>query len=198
MNIRVFFLSVFSFLFLTVSTAFAQQSPGEFVISLMKEANGLSELSKDTREQALLNLIRRGFDVQLIGKFVLGRYWRTATVEQKAEFLDVFEMATVRSFSPLLGDVPLDSFKIVRIKWADSNNLNDVSVFSTIDSGNATPIKIHWRLRKYGYDDYKILDINAEGISLIVTMRSEYTSFISRNSIDGLIVELRKKADERR
>jgi len=69
MNFRIFFLSLFSFLFLTFSTASAQQSPDEFVISLMKEATALSNLSEDTREQALLNLVRRSFDIPMVGKF---------------------------------------------------------------------------------------------------------------------------------
>lgn len=196
MNFRILFLSLFSFLFLTFSIASAQQSPEEFVVSLMEDASKLSKLSEGTREQALLNLVRRGFDVQLIGKFVLGRYWRKATLKQKREFLDVFEMAAVRSFSPLLGDVPLDNFKIIRVTV---KNLNNILVVSTIKSGNGEPIKILWRLRfKYGHQAYKVINITAEGVSLIVTMRSEYTTFIKRNSIDSLIAELRKKADEKR
>lgn len=193
MNFRTFFLTVFSFLFLTISTSYAQQSPDEFVISLMKDANKLSNLDQSKQEQALLVLVRRGFDIPLIGRFVLGRYWRKATDKQKSEFLSVFEAAAVRTFSPLLGDIPLDTFKIVRVDYRDVNN---IIITSTIKSGNET-IKILWRLRKeYNQEAYGIIDITAEGISMIVTMRSEYTSFVRRNGIDQLIVKLRKKAEE--
>jgi len=197
MNFRILFLSLFSILFLTFSTASAQQSPEEFVVSLMKEANELSNLSEDTREQALLNLVRRGFNIPLVGRFVLGRYWRKATPEQKTAFLGVFEKAAVRSFSPLLSDVPLDTFKVVRVEY---RNINNILVFSTIEPDKNKVIKIHWRLRvEYDYYGYKIIDITAEGVSLIVTMRAEYTTFISRNGgIDNLIAELRKKVDEKR
>ena len=198
MNFRIFFLSLFSFLFLTFSTASAQQPPDEFVISLMKSAKGISNLSEDIREQAVLNLVRRNFDIPTVGKFVLGRYWRRATFKQKQEFLGVFELAAVRSFSPLLKDVPLDSFKIVRVEWSDSDRL-EVFVFSTIKPKDQI-IKIRWRLWKaYSREAYKVMDITAEGVSLIVTLRSEYTTFIKRNGgIDSLITELRRKADEKR
>ncbi len=200
MNFRILFLSLFSFLFLTFSTASAQQSPEDFVVSLMKEANDLSKLSEDTREQALLNLVRRGFDIPTVGKFVLGRYWRKATPEQRAAFLDVFEKAAVRSFTPLLGKIPLDSFKIVRVEYKQYKRITDIIVFSTIEPEKDNIIKIHWRLRlAYSLSAYKIIDITAEGVSLIVTMRAEYTTFIRRNGgIDSLIAELRKKANEKR
>jgi len=61
-------------------------------------------------------------------------------------------------------------------------------------------IKIHWRLRKvYINPAYRVIDIIAEGVSLIVTMRAEYTTVIKRNGgIDSLIAALRKKANEKR
>ena len=197
MNFRILFLSLFSFLFLTFSTASAQQSPGEFVVSLIEQANGIANLEERHQENALLYLVRLTFDIPRVGKFVLGRYWRTATSEQRSKFLRIFELTAVRSFSPLLKDVPLDSFKIVRVNYKNTDN---IFVFSTIESGNKEIIKINWRLRReYSYQGYKIIDITAEGVSLIVTMRAEYTSFIKRNGgIDNLISELRKKADEKR
>lgn len=198
MNIKILFISLFSFVFLTFSTAQAQKSPEEFVVSLMEEASGLSKLSEDTRELALLNLVRRGFDIPSVGKFVLGRYWRKATSEQQTEFLDVFEKAAVRSFSPLLGKIPLDSFKIVRVEY---KHVTDIIVFSIIEPEKGNIIKIHWRLRlAYSPSAYKIINITAEGVSLVVTMRAEYSSFVKNNGgiyngIDNLIAELRRKAN---
>lgn len=199
MNFRILFLSLFSFLFLTVSTASAQQSPEEFVVSLMGQAKGISNLEEWHQEDVLLYLIERNFDIKRVGRFVLGRYWRKATFKQRNEFLDVFKLAAVRTFSPLLKDVPLDTFKIVRIQWSGSNTF-EVFVFSTIELEKNKIIKIRWRLwRAYTREAYKVIDITAEGVSLIVTLRSEYTSFIKRNGgIDSLIVELRRKADEKR
>lgn len=199
MNFRILFLSLFSFLFLTFSTASAQQSPEEFVVSLMGQAKGISNLEEWHQEDALLYLMERNFDIKRVGRFVLGRYWRRATFKQQIEFLDVFKLAAIRTFSPLLKDIPLDTFKIVRIQWS-GNDMLEVFVFSTIEQEKNKIIKIRWRLWKaYSLEGYKVIDITAEGVSLIVTLRSEYTSFIKRNGgIDSLITELRKKANEKR
>lgn len=195
MNIRSFLAVTAIVFFSSFSTASAQQSPDEFVISLMEDAKGLSNLSEDTREQALLNLVRRGFDISTVGKFVLGRYWRRATYKQKQEFLDVFEKAAVRSFSPILKDIPLDTFNIVRVEYRD---VNDISVFSTIEVKKGKTIKIRWRLRlTLSPNAYRIIDITAEGVSLVVTFRSEYGSVIRRQGgIDGLIAILRARVEK--
>lgn len=197
MNFRILFLSLFSFFFLTFSTASAQQSPEEFVISLMQQAKGISNLEPMHQEDVLLWLIQQSFDIPSVGKFVLGRYWRKATSKQRTEFLDVFEKAAVRSFSPLISKIPLDSFKIVRVEY---KHVTNIIVFSTIEPKKGNIIKIHWRLRlAYGPSAYKIINITAEGVSLVVTMRSEYTTFIKRNGgINSLIVKLRKTANEKR
>jgi len=45
------------------------------------------------------------------------------------------------------------------------------------------PIRVNWRVRKFG-DTYKIVDIVAEGVSIAVTLRSEYVSVLKRNGGD--------------
>ena len=55
-------------------------------------------------------------------------------------------------------------------------------------------LKVDWRVRiKDG--KYKIVDIMVEGISMIMTQKSEFSSFIKRNGgkIDALLDELRKR-----
>jgi len=193
MNIRTFLTAMAATVFLTFSTAQAQLTPEEFVVSLMADAQQLSSLNAADREQALSILVRNRFNIPVIGKFVLGRYWRRISPPQRQEFLEVFELAAVRTFSPMLANIPLDSFRVVR---TNNKDINNVKVWSTINlKGNI--IKINWRLRKeYSRDGYKIIDITAEGVSLIVTLRSEYTSYIKNNGgIPGLIATLKQKLE---
>ena len=196
MNTKTFLITMATMFFLTFSTAQAQQSPEEFVVSLMGQASGLKHLQdKQHQDDALLYLVRQSFDIPTVGKFVLGRYWRNATSIQRAEFLEVFELAAVRTFSPLLKDIPLDTFKIIRVEYKHDT---DIRVFSIIEPKKGSSIKIQWRLRlAYGVSPYKIIDITAEGVSLVVTLRSEYTTYIKRNGgVDGLIAILRKRLEK--
>lgn len=200
MNFKIF-LTILSLIFFSTAS-YAEPNPkitmtaSEFVISLMKDANTLSELPKDQQQEALLKLVNRGFNIPLVARFVMGRYWRKATVLQRHEFLEVFEHAAVRTFSPLLGDVPLDKFKINRVTFTlnDDTSRIEAMVYSTLIIDNDT-IKIRWMLRNYG-DGYQAIDITAEGISLVVTLRSEYTTYIKNHSIEGLIDKLRGKGTQ--
>jgi len=42
----------------------------------------------------------------------------------------------------------------------------------------------------------KVTDVKVEGVSLLVTKRSEFDSVIAQKGIDGLIQALRRKVDE--
>ena len=47
--------------------------------------------SQPERVARFRELLREDFDVPGIGRFVLGRYWNTATEEQRTEYLKLFE-----------------------------------------------------------------------------------------------------------
>lgn len=198
MNIKTLLIAtvmVFCSAFSIATVANAQATPEEFVIRLMKDAKGISNLEPMHQEHVLLHLVRESFNIPRIGRFVLGRYWRKATPEQKAEFLEVFELAAVKAFSPMLKDIPLDTFKIIRVEHRDRLNM---SVYSTIEPTKNKVIKLQWKLRvAYNYRAYEIVDIVAEGISLVITFRSEYGSVIRRQGgIDGLIAILWAKVEK--
>jgi phospholipid transport system substrate-binding protein len=56
------------------------------------------------------------------------------------------------------------------------------------------PTKVVFQVRNSS-DEYKILDVKIQGVSIIVTQRDEFTGFISNNGgeIGPLIKALRKK-----
>jgi len=73
--------------------AAAAADPAAMISNLGSQA--LEVLGKGTspseRVARFRELLREDFDVPGIGRFVLGRYWNTATEEQRAEFIKLFE-----------------------------------------------------------------------------------------------------------
>src|SRR3546814_21052071 len=59
-------------------------------------------------------LYNENFDVPAIGRFVIGRYWRTASPADQKAFLKVFEDAMVQRFLPLLAENSSESFQVGR------------------------------------------------------------------------------------
>ena len=94
-----------SILFTVVLTFSVQASTtyddsGAFVKALGDRAINLltqSQVSDEEQETRFRLLLREGFAVDKIGRFVLGKYRRNATSEELDEFLKLFEDYIVRS-----------------------------------------------------------------------------------------------------
>lgn len=177
----------------------AAQSPGDagtFLSDLSKEAMvqltepGLSEDEKQRRFRALLN---QGFDVEAIARFVLGRYWRQASESERRDFLKVFEDSMVFRFLPILGDYTGDVLQVGNVRpFGQTRDM--YSVESELLRREGPPVRVDWRIHK-GAAGYQVLDILAEGVSVAVTLRAEYSSVLKQNggSVAALSQALRDK-----
>lgn len=158
---------------------------GAFLASLSERAireltqSGLSEQEKEARLRALL---RDGFDFETIGRFVLGRYWRRASRSELDAFLAAFEDMIVTRFLPLFADYSGEPIKVGTVR-PFGNNANYFNVSSTIGQDDAEPVHVDWRVRHVD-GSYKVVDIVAEGVSIAVTLRSEYGAVLKQNRGD--------------
>ena len=189
-----------AFLLLTISLggigqARAQTSPQEaakFVLALGSEAVLLQSAVRseplEKRAALLQGLVRRGFNLELISQFVLGRFWHRATAEQRAEFQELFTEYLVNSYTRQLGSYRAETLNIVASRPVGSQ---DVLVETSVEGsgGAANPI---WRVRAEA-GAYKIIDVSIEGVSLALTQRREFAAVINRQGLDGLLDMLREK-----
>ncbi|MEX0582712.1 MAG: ABC transporter substrate-binding protein [Sneathiella sp.] len=146
--------------------------------------DSLSEAQKRDQFEKFLD---ESFDMERIGRFVLGQAWRNATEAQRTEFLKVFRDFMVASYSDKIGSYSGEDLKI---KDATSLNDNESLVHSMIVRPDGPPIKLDWRVRKTDSGD-KIVDVIIEGISMAQTHRSEFASVINQSGVDGLISKLK-------
>lgn len=144
------------------------------------------------REKEFRKLAQRGFALEAIGKFVVGRYWREMTPAQRAEYKEIFSEWLLKSYANRLGGY--DGQRLEILKSAETNSrYNDVIVSTRVLSDEGQPpINAAWRVRKFG-DDYKIIDIMVEGTSMVGTQRREFESVIRKVGVDGLIDNLRER-----
>lgn len=148
-------------------------------------------MSLAQRETDFRNLLRQGFDLPFLGRFVLGRHWRTVTPEQRNDFQQVFEEYILQTYSYRLGGYSGESFTVLSARAAGSK---DAMVSTRIERPAGPPVKADWRVRVIA-DQYKIIDIMVEGVSMAVTQRSEFASVIKRNGFQGLLAALRARVD---
>ena len=147
------------------------------------------QAEKDKRFAKLFN---EALDLDFIGQFVLGRNWRTATADQRKEFIKVYRQLNVSSWSKRF-----DEFKGKQFIFkgtAPSNSTGQVFVNSVVPMEQGEPAKVVWRVREKN-GQYKVVDIIIENVSLAITARNEYTAFIKNNKggVDALIANLKSK-----
>lgn len=146
----------------------------------------------DKRELVFRNLLRQGFDLPLIGRFVLGQHYRTATPEQRADFQRLFEEYILSTYSSRLGGYAGETFQVISARPAGSK---DAMVRTRIERPSGPPIQADWRVRANG-NQYKIIDVMVEGVSMAVTQRSEFASVIKNSGFEGLLAALRARVQK--
>ena len=191
-----FLLFCLSLLFSFKASAIDADKAENFIKQVTNEGieqiinSNVSMAEKDARFEKLFN---EYFDLEYIGKFVLGRYWKTSTDKQRKEFINVYCDFNTKTWSKRFDEFKGKSFKFVGT--SPSNSEGQIFVNTTVDMGQGEePAKVVWRVKDG--DNLKIVDIVIENVSLAITARNEYTAYIKQapNGVDDLIKDLKQKA----
>ena len=192
--ILIGFIVLFSPLTAKAETNEFHRGAGEFVKSLANDAITnltLRTLTNAEREANLRGILKSYFDVRSIGKWVLGRHWRRANARERAEYLRLFEDLIVNNYAQRFKDYSNEKIKLM----GTASRGQTAIVKSVIERAGQKPIRVDWRVT-YPDGRYKIFDIVVEGVSMIQTQRSEFSSVIRRSGgkISGLIKTLKNKS----
>ena len=190
----------FSFFFSPKNQSFnnilATDDPGLYVIEITKNAiDTLTNQSIDQNKKEVLfgKLFDKNFDIPSISRFVLGKYWKQASLDQKKQFIKAFRNYIVKTYSSRFNEYSGEQLKLVNFE--NESNPKIFLVHTGLERQDAPIIKVDWRIGKKK-DRFVILDIIIEGISLAITQRSEFVSVIDQNegNINHLIALLKEKS----
>jgi len=136
-------------------------------------------------------LFQADFDGPGIARFVLGRYWRSASEQEQQEYLKLFEDYVVLVYGTRLSKFNGETFKLLGSRTDESGTIVSTDIISP--SGEA-PIKVDWQLIA-DHGSFKINDVIIEGISMLATQRSEFASVIQRHGgqVGGLLELMRER-----
>ncbi|MED5573508.1 MAG: ABC transporter substrate-binding protein [Pseudomonadota bacterium] len=194
-GLSILFTVLFTF---SVQASATYDDSGAFVKALGDRAINLltqSKVSDEQQETRFRLLLREGFAVDKIGRFVLGKYRRKATSEELDEFLKLFEDYIVSLYSSAFRNYSGETFAVSRV--VKTRSARDTMVVTHINpETDPNPTKVVFQVRN-SKDVYKILDVKIQGVSMIVTQRDEFTGFIRNNGgeVGALITALRKKTE---
>jgi phospholipid transport system substrate-binding protein len=167
----------------------------EQVWQLLTERGDASDIDRDH----LLSVLDDGTDLSLLGRLVLGRYWRDASPGQRSEYLQLFRRYMLQTFIQRLRQYagtdmshPGERFQIIASRPVGER---DILVQSRVAPPTSQPLRVDWRLRERPGEPV-IIDLIVEGISLLVTQRSEFAAVLERGGIEGLLAELRARVTQ--
>ena len=131
------------------------------------------------------------FDLATVSRWVLGKHWRKASQEQRAEFKDLFVDMLVRTFSGQLAQYVDSEVTVTGSSLAKRNGFAVVGV--TIEGGKlADGISVKYRFRKQKDDSWLIVDVVVEGVSVLVNFRNVMGEIISREGYEALLSKMRE------
>lgn len=155
-----------------------------------------ANVSQQEKDKRFATLFNNALDMKFIGQFVLGRYWRTATPEQRDAFIKAYREMNIKTWSKRFDEFKGRNFKF--IGTTPSNSANQIFVNSEVPMPEGQPAKVVWRVKQTG-DTFKIVDIIIENVSLAITARNEYSAYIKKspNGVDDLIKDLQQKVADK-
>jgi phospholipid transport system substrate-binding protein len=173
-----------------VDTARATQlieTAGQELVSFLNNAG----MNVAQRRERVAGVLRRTIDIEGTGRFILGRYWRTASPQEQQDYLRLFDEIIIRNLSARFGEYQGVRFTMGR---SQQRTEEDVLVNTIVERPNSQGFSLDWRVADVG-GQLKVVDVIAEGTSLRLTTRSEYSSVIQRNGgqVGSLLTAMRQQ-----
>ena len=163
----------------------------KFVETFADEAISIlsnDQVSKNEKNDQFTNLVMSAIDLNLISQFVLSKTWKSATDDQKERYLSAFKTYFINSYANKLDQYSDEKIIVNGSEEAGKYVIVDTNIVR--EGTDTLKINLKWRLlNKNG--DIRIIDLNIEGISLVIAQREEFQSFLANN--DGNLETLIEK-----
>src|ERR1051325_2516176 len=137
-------------------------------------------------EEKVLPLI----DFEEATRLAVGRSWAQATPEQKKKLVEEFRSMLVRTHSNAIEAYQGQTMTVMPVRMKP--DATEVTVQNQFKRANGQPVKIDYSMRKTA-QGWKVYGIVAEGVSLVLTYRSEFDAIVKQEGVDGLLKRMATK-----
>ena len=161
------------------------QELGEKVIGVMREYE-----SRPVRREEFRKLLVENFDLNKVSRAALGQYSRRVSEAQLERYHNIYVDYVLAIYGGLFEKYAGETLTVTGSTPVPDG---DVLVSSRIDQPGGPPTFLTFRVRRSD-DGFKVLDVVVEGISMLVTQRSEFASVIRREGIDGFLDRMQEVA----
>ena len=159
----------------------------DVLLSTMKNGRTLGQSGRFTQ---LEPVFRRTFDIPSMARLSVGPSWATLTEAQRQQVTESFG----RYISAIYAD-RFDSYAGQKLQViGEQPAVAGIMVRSQIVKANGEPVNVDYMMRRNG-DSWLISDIYLDGaISEVATRRSEFSTILKSEGVEGLVAALDHKA----
>ncbi len=185
-------------MFAVLGTAYADVvAPDALIKSTVQDVTTIIKRDQDIQagnQKKIVALVDSkvlpNFDFTRMTQLAVGKYWRTATPEQKQSLTSEFRNMLVRTYTKVFTVYRDQAIEVKPLKMAA--DATDATVQTVISKPGTPAVSVNYEMRK-GADGWKAFDIVIEGASMVMSYRGTFASEIQEKGIDGLIKSLADK-----
>src|SRR3954451_24599568 len=185
-----------------VNPAWAQEAGPEQLIQritdeVMAAIQSDQELASGDKEKAVRlaeQKVLPHVDFEEATRLAVSRAWSRASAEQQKTLITEFRAMLLRTYTNAIGTYTGTQARLLPTRGRPEGEArgSEATVRYQFVRSGGRPILVAYELRKTGAG-WKIYDISVEGISLVLTYRTEFDGILKQEGIDGLIKRLAQK-----
>ena len=172
-------------LFAGGAAAQQQLGPDQLVQKITDEVLAAIKSDKQLEEKVLPYI-----DFEQATRLAVGRAWREATPEQRKRLVTEFRNMLVRTYSNAIQAYEGQTLKVLPARG--KQDPEETVVRTQFVRAGGQPLPIDFTMHQKD-NVWKVYDITVEGVSLVMTYRSEFDAIVKQEGIDGLIKRLASK-----
>jgi phospholipid transport system substrate-binding protein len=188
-----------AFLFVFAVPALAQElGPEELVkkvtSEVMEAIKSDKQLAAGDKQKALKlaeEKVLPHIDFEEATRLALSRAWSQASAEQKRRLVTEFRSMLLRTYTNAVSVYSGTQAKYLPSRSKAQGTEATVRYQFSRDGGR--PLQVAYEMMRKTDKGWKIYDIVVEGVSLVLTYRSEFDAIAKQDGIDGLIKRLAQK-----
>jgi phospholipid transport system substrate-binding protein len=127
------------------------------------------------------------FDAEYSARLVLGKYWRTATPDQRTRFINGFVDSMMRQYGTALLQFTANRMSMLPFRGDPAGT--SATVRTEIKRDDGTPVPVNYSLRATP-EGWKAWDVTIEGVSYVKNFRTDFASEIEAKGLDAVIQRL--------
>ena len=128
-------------------------------------------------------------DTQFAAQLVLGRYWRTATQQQRQRFINAFYHSMLSNYGAAIVNFTSNTLKVypTRVNPGDQN----ATVRTEMARTSGPPVSVNYYMHMTP-EGWKAWDVVIDGVSYIMSYRQDFQPQIAQQGLDAVISSLER------